>query len=86
MDNTTRARKLAKWLVTRKWFENWRNNLFHCYCEPEDYGIVHSFMNGHEGIFTIEQAFDWKSSPEGLEYWTKANTELKTYINKILGK
>lgn len=47
MDNTTRARKLAKWLVTRKWFEAWRNNLFDCYCEPEDYSIVQSFMNRH---------------------------------------
>lgn len=83
MDNTTRARKLAKWLQRQEWFEAWRNNLFHCYCEPEDYDIIHSFMNGREGVYTIEQAFRWETSPEGKEFWAKANVELKTFMNKI---
>lgn len=45
--------------------------------------MVQSFCEGHEGEFTIEQAFNWKASPEGLQFWTRANADLKAFINTL---
>lgn len=83
MDNTTRARKLAKWLRRQDWFNQWFDNLCKCYPEPEDYGIVQSFCEGYEGEFTLEQAFNWKGSPEGLAFWTRKNADLIGFINAM---
>ena len=71
MDNTTRARKLAKWLRRQDWYNAYFDDL------------VQSFCDGHEGEFTIEQAFNWKSTPEGITFWTRANADLKQFINTL---
>lgn len=83
MDNTTRARKLAKWLRKQEWYDAYWANLCACYHQPQDYDLVQSFVEGHEGEFTIEQAFNWKGSAEGFEFWQRANNELKIYINTL---
>lgn len=84
MDNTTRARKLAKWLRRQEWYNAYWANLCACYSGENDYDLVQSFADGHEGEFTIEQAFNWKGTPEGFEYWERANNELKIFINNLI--
>ena len=83
MDNTSRASKLAKWLRRQDWYNAYFDNLCACYNEPDDYYLVQSFCDGHEGEFTIEQAFNWKGTPEGVAFWTRANADLKQFINTL---
>lgn len=83
MDNTTRARRLAKWMRKQDWYDAYFNNLCDCYGEPIEYALVQSFCDGHEGEFTIEQAFMWKTTPEGYAFWEKANSKLKAFIKTI---
>lgn len=65
--------KVNKWLLSQPWIEQFINNLRYEGCDPED---ILSFLLGGEGKGTIDNAFYWKDSPEGEEFWSDKDSEL----------
>lgn len=64
--------EIAQWLKEQPWFGQFEQNIIsdgHC---PDA-------MTGCHGETTIANAFIWKSTPEGFDFWYKRTLELKTF-------
>lgn len=68
------------WLYSREWFSNYRNN---CERAGTEIGWTEYKTGDLDPRNIILGAFQWSSTPEGLEYWRKAHLKWLEYLDTI---
>lgn len=66
--------KVNKWLLSQPWIGQFIDNLRNEGLEPEEMLLT---LLGEDGPFTISDAFPWRDSPEGEEFWSNKDLELE---------
>ena len=74
------SQEQLNWLYSREWFSNYRNN-----CERAGTEIRWTeYKTGDlDPRNIISGAFPWSGTPEGHDYWYKAQSEWLEYLNTI---
>lgn len=66
--------KIHKWLLSQPWIGQFIDNLINEGYEPKD---MLSILLGKDGCNTIDFAFCWENTPEGGNFWSNIDLELR---------
>ena len=64
--------EIEAWLKSRKWFSSFKRNVEQEYTSVDE---INAIIFGKNDTLTIANAFCWKDTPEGTEYWGKREHE-----------
>lgn len=73
-----RPYEVKDWLRKQEWFEQYKNNV-----EKSTLETPNGLLSGRQGLDTICRAFNWSATPEGTDFWVKANDKFVNWYLKL---
>ena len=77
-----KPREIEKWIKNQEWYDMFVANLDNDQKMSGEYSEVEidDFLNGKKYARTIEVAFMWEDTPEGLSFWKAVNYEFTKWF------
>lgn len=69
--------QVKDYLRKQEWYSRYKANV-----EGSTIEKLKGLLSGRAGVDTISRAFNWAETPEGTDFWVKANDEfMDWYLN-----